>query len=602
MARKAAQEREEKKSTGEGGKPNKPKSNSSIGDASIVQHIHLLYTRAKRKWKEDLTFHIQHAEFAKEKKSHTMLSKIYAEALQMHPRNTSLWIEAASHEYFGYVANKNDQGMSGGGSIKSARVLLQRGLRVNSDSQGLWLQSFCLELHYIQKLRGRRELLQLGLKRPKIVENNDSDDSDENAPIESFCEDAKLPRIIFKNAIMAVPSDVVFRIKFIDQCRLFPQTQVIIDEIMTSIEEDFGEVEEAWIARARFAIDSSTESPERIGFLASSRLEERDDGDSPSKRKHDEIDTAQKVRDDPLQILNEATDSIQTSKMFIETIAFARSYINHLCSSGDELSAATKRQIMSVGMLLKNVVRKVIENGLLSTELVVECSTVLTELGSPTKALDFIEEVMGGNDDCRSCAKCWLKYAEIKARVVGDLSTSCKILRKALKLIPLHDKGHKSLLLKLFSDVLVLSSTESSSPREKELASLYDKILLINHQKNVSEDMVSLPSLALAYMKHMTSKGDMEPVRKVYSKLVFISNYPKTPGKLDREMMDMRSLFDQCIIIEKIASKYGGKEAKGQKRQMARLYDAAFLFFNQNGYSGIADKYTRMKNKEIAMR
>ncbi len=63
--------------------PEKRKPGRSIGDASIVQHIHLLYVRAKRKWKQDLSCHNKHAEFAKEAQSHSMLSKIYAEALQV---------------------------------------------------------------------------------------------------------------------------------------------------------------------------------------------------------------------------------------------------------------------------------------------------------------------------------------------------------------------------------------------------------------------------------------------------------------------------------------------------------------------------------------
>lgn len=82
IARKIAEEREkQKKNGGEG--PVKRNTSSSIGDAHIVQHIHLLYVRAKRKWKQDLNWHIQHAEFAKEAKSHAMLGRIYAEALQV---------------------------------------------------------------------------------------------------------------------------------------------------------------------------------------------------------------------------------------------------------------------------------------------------------------------------------------------------------------------------------------------------------------------------------------------------------------------------------------------------------------------------------------
>jgi len=599
LARKAAKEREERKSSNDE-KPIKPKSNSSVGDASIVQHIHLIYVRATRKFKDDLSFHLQHAEFAKEKKSYTMLSKIYAEALQIHPRNSGLWIEAASHEYFGYITNSKNAGMSGGGSIKSARVLLQRGLRVNQTSQELWLQSFCLELHYIQKLRSRREILQLGLKRPKIV---DIDDSDEEAsPIESFYEDAKLPRIIYKNAIKSVPSDILFRVKFIEQCKLFPQTQIVVDEIMTSIEEDFGEVEEAWIARARFAVENDGEESERTGFLVSSQPEQ--DDDSQKKRKHNEIEKSKTVRDDALQILNEATDSIQSPKMFMEAISFAKSYIGHLCSNadGEDLSPTTKRQIMDVGSFLKNIVRKVGDNDIISPELAVECTTVLIELGSPINALEYIETATTENDHCRASAQCWLTYAETKARVSGNPSLACQILREALKVIPLHDKGHKHLLSKLFLNLLALSSTAESTSRDKELSSLYDKLLLISHQKEEFVGAISLPSLSLAYMKYVSSKGNADLARKIYNKILVSSNYTKTLNKSDEEVVDMRTFFDQCIVVEKVASKYGGMDAKLQRRQLIRLYDAAFQFFNENGYHGIADTFTRMKNKELPAR
>ena len=92
LARQEAKERENQENNkGEGNeedgddndKNDKKKSKSTMGDASIVQNLHLLFIRAKRKWQEDLTWHLQHAEFAKQSKSFQMLSRIYAEALQV---------------------------------------------------------------------------------------------------------------------------------------------------------------------------------------------------------------------------------------------------------------------------------------------------------------------------------------------------------------------------------------------------------------------------------------------------------------------------------------------------------------------------------------
>ena len=58
--------------------------------------------------------------------------------LQLHLRAVNLWIGAASFEFF----------KSGGdGNIEGARVLIQRGTRLNPLSQELWLQCFALDLH-----------------------------------------------------------------------------------------------------------------------------------------------------------------------------------------------------------------------------------------------------------------------------------------------------------------------------------------------------------------------------------------------------------------------------------------------------------------------
>ena len=59
-----------------------------LDNRSIVQHIHFLFQRILRKWKSDVTLYIQHAEFAKKSKSHKMLGRIYAEALQVSGNHT----------------------------------------------------------------------------------------------------------------------------------------------------------------------------------------------------------------------------------------------------------------------------------------------------------------------------------------------------------------------------------------------------------------------------------------------------------------------------------------------------------------------------------
>lgn len=45
------------------------------------------------------------------------------------------------------------------GNIASARSLMQRALRVNSESKVLWIEYFKLELLWVKKLQDRRKVL-----------------------------------------------------------------------------------------------------------------------------------------------------------------------------------------------------------------------------------------------------------------------------------------------------------------------------------------------------------------------------------------------------------------------------------------------------------
>ncbi len=68
-------------------------------------------------------------------------------ALQLHPREPSLWVYAAAWEF---EHNRN---------AAASRALMQRGLRMCPDSAELWAEYFRMELLYAHMLRARREVL-----------------------------------------------------------------------------------------------------------------------------------------------------------------------------------------------------------------------------------------------------------------------------------------------------------------------------------------------------------------------------------------------------------------------------------------------------------
>mmetsp|Transcript_9442 Transcript_9442/g.11022 ORF Transcript_9442/g.11022 Transcript_9442/m.11022 type:complete len:747 (+) Transcript_9442:82-2322(+) len=670
LARKAAKERSDKECKGDGGiedgteTKKKKNGSSSIGDASIVQHIHLLFVRAKRKWKQDLSWHLQHAEFAKRSFSFTILGKIYAEALQIHPRNASLWIEAASHEFFGYVASSNSYGMSGGGSIKNARILLQRGLRINPTLKELWLQYFCLELHYIQKLRGRRELLQLGKRT--ILTDKDKDDADDNdndaepngngglSQIEALYEDATLPRVIYKNAIKNIPEDVPFRLAFVECCRRFPKTEVVEGDVMSSVEADFGTLEEAWIARATYIVASGGGGVTEVGFLKGNDGDDDDDDDDDDegaesrkrKRVNDNDDDNQtSVETSIIQLLEEATTTVSTSKMYIQSISFLRHHLIQLSQHEDTHNYDDKMMIIAnyLPLLLQKSQSKQITTT--SPELTILTADVLVELGHPLEAAQSLQRaIKDAASPCRTTARCYIRWAEISQRMellnqpvaaIGITPSNPHrprmILRRALDVIPLYDGGYYDLLSTLFLHLLTNTTTATSSSKsrnrkskaqriakeEEEISSLFEKLILLHHRRKTptttstplpTTDSTTgvglyLPCLSLAYFRHLLfHKGDVHAARRVYRQVLFDSNYVAMgSSSLEEEEVDATlEFYESCIAME---NSMGDDEISrggvGGSVAVRKLYDGVIGFLEGREDIRAADLFRKRKVEDL---
>lgn len=203
---------------------------------AAMKKIHTLFQNALKKFVGDIKLWIQYIEFCKHMGSLKILGKVFAKLLQYHPDKPNLWIMAAKWEF---EENKN---------IPNSRSLLQRGLRVNSSSQQLWLEYFRMELLHVEKIHNRRKVL--GMSRE---EGEDAQDEEVTAEFLA----GKVPEIVYKKAIEAVPDDVNFRISFIEIYRLFENTEHGCDIIYDSLMKDFPQSEEVWNLKARRPIDDA---------------------------------------------------------------------------------------------------------------------------------------------------------------------------------------------------------------------------------------------------------------------------------------------------------------------------------------------------------
>ncbi|CAM9506257.1 unnamed protein product [Ectocarpus fasciculatus] len=275
-----SQQRNKKKKTKKG--------KAATADFCCVRLVRWIFDRAVMKFPGDVDIWLHYIDFAARQGQSKALGRLFARALQLHPRNPGLWIKAASWEFFD------------GGNASSARSLMQRGLRINPGATNLWLQYFRLEFSYVEKLMGRREILGLEAERGGVGDNGQGNDDDGGrqgmdipeleaeagqsggpsfkavkkaagaegtlgggdgarpAPVMNdtarrFYKGA-VPMAVFRAAVKAIPADVGFRAGFLRCCAEdFPVlSSEAAQSILTSIEKDFPESCEAWEVRASY--------------------------------------------------------------------------------------------------------------------------------------------------------------------------------------------------------------------------------------------------------------------------------------------------------------------------------------------------------------
>ncbi|QRV82646.1 U3 small nucleolar RNA-associated protein 6 [Ceratobasidium sp. AG-Ba] len=158
-------------------------SKTSLSDYSIVRRQFYILERAVRKFKNDVSLWIHYIELAKSNNARGLVGKLCSRALSLHPTSPSLYVIAASHELETTL------------SPAGARALLQRGLRINSESVILWTEYIRMELGYCEGLRRRWKTLGVDAASP-----------DENAEAREEILSGKIVQAVITSAIQSAPT------------------------------------------------------------------------------------------------------------------------------------------------------------------------------------------------------------------------------------------------------------------------------------------------------------------------------------------------------------------------------------------------------------
>lgn len=489
------------------------KQEQHVGDAHIVQHIHLLFVRAIRKFRSDISLHLLHADFCKEIQSFSRLGRVYTEALQFFPRQQGLWIEAASNEFFG--PNR---------SIRNARVLLQRGIRFNKTSQDIWCQSFSLELHYAQMLRGRKQIL-LGSKVTEEITESTT---------------YAIAEVIYKNAIQAIPDSMSFRLRLLDICKSFPDTEKLMSMIQVPLETDFKSRPEAWIARALFEAENTSKK----AMQESEEDSDEENSNAQSKRA--------RTSDGVVEVLEKAIEILPNSNMYLQAFGFARNYESELKQKG--------RPAAQVQGFLRDLLKRI--EGHSSSDLSLEHADYLMECDKKAEAVKTLEDFC--TMERPSDASPWIQWAGLSSS-----SSTLSILSKALDCIPMSKSNeHMKVLLQFFGCQLLLRKENHA------LFETFQRILLLapSSSKLVVEDigacgnfgLQSVVHACVKYLEHAATLGT-KSIRKVYSAVLFNSSMQVNGVNME----ELKTFIEECILLE--------SKDKSRRR---RIYDRSVQLFD----------------------
>jgi U3 small nucleolar RNA-associated protein 6 len=518
---------------------------SKIGDRHIVQLIHLLWTRTLRKFR-DVSFFLEYAEFCRSQKSFAKLATVYAQALALHPKQTGLWIAAASHEFFQSSAPH------------TARILLQRGIRVNPTSPDLWLQSLVMELHLVQKLRGRRDILR-GAGRGGEEEED-----------KEFSEH-KIARLLYDNAIQAIPDRVEFRLQCLDQCRLFPNTEDLQAYIHISMERDCSSRPEAWIARAMHEWERHRKLGENekssIGFLHSNGLgddlNQRQEDNPQRKKARTLLHHEQEARDDVLKVIKQAVDTLSSHEMYLQGIRFLLSYMQELAEELEE-SDDSKEKLERSQRFLFQLFDQAKTLHFETSDLILEQVAFLALVESDQEASQCIQNFVE-NHPTKASIDVWRRYAAMSPDQAVD------ILEEAAKYISVEQEAHMVVLLELFGAKLAI-------PDEKSLPVLFQTILLLapgfGEMKDVEDPVYGIKNISCAclqYLRYASKHHGLNEMRRIYQAVLFESSL----GTLEGGDPSLINIFLEEAM--KAEEEFGS--SKETRCQLRRLCDIALQLF-----------------------
>lgn len=440
-------------------------------------------------------------------------------------------------------------------NMAAARVLLQRALRLMPENEQLWHEYFRLELIYIEKIKLRRRVL--GIDQKKGTEeamevDEEEEEEDENMlklpaltgeDVAQWKQDEEhqkkfklnekdaaaleeannpilqglLAKIIYDNAINAIPDKIEFRQRFVDIYREFMDTQQHIQHVYDTIRRDMNE------------------NPEARAFLASRHLfvlEKKEDEEGEEEEKSHYISV-----NDPafvtairksVQEFETATKELNTPKMWELYVTFLLNWVTLVSEENLKLY---------LNKLLQKTFKACQKQKKLSITLYELWTSFLVQISEDAAEIDTI--ATEGLKTYPESVKLWICRVDLAK---DNSEEQLKLYTRGL------DVSTESLLLwTSYKDWIISSSILSNEEKDQMLFRACEKAttLLPSVTTDSSDRNQIKQVLQTSYVEWAAELQGIDHARTVYKKI--IKNFYPT-----------YSFFMKCIEIE---NQYGSAES-----------------------------------------
>jgi U3 small nucleolar RNA-associated protein 6 len=540
-----------------------------IGDVHGIKFLHLLWIRTLRKYRT-VEMYLSYAQFCTRVQSYQRLTACYQDALNFFPHSVDLWIGAASHEYFGQQ------------SIRAARILLQRALRIHAGSAEVWIQYFTLELHWRYKLLGRNKILRQGGDDDK--ETNVDDAEGTLVAVEAYAVDATdtsrsgdnaaddpygMAKLVYTEAIKSKAATPELPWQFVAACQDFPvqdlQRWIVQGLTTTHTSED------TWIVHAKYLMTSATPG--------ASGNDEEEEEEQPTKR--------QRMENPVLALLEQACNSLPTRKMFVNAIRFLDEYLE------EQPQNESEQQQQKIVELQNKLFADATQQGLVNNELI---QLQVDHLPSAREAIALLETYTTKktkNDDESvddDDGDLWIKYASLVLQEMGE-PPAAKILETALTRIPMNKSDYVVVLVQLLGVRLLVQQKKPTTSNDKDseaIAKLVQRLLLLSPAHPMAscdepliEQVVNAPDVLDLYLEHLVErKAKRSPmiIESIVASKCMDEWVAQAPDTVD-------AIIDKILMME-----------ESDKKKQEVVFERAIRIFKD---TPMADLYRRRRDDEL---